>query len=326
MYVHAEEHDVEDICFDEEHIRKVVVVIENNFDDWFDKFLETGSGTVISDADFEKLREKFHVSGYSKKKTKKDRTTAYKQIIANSIDSFEKDRDDYLNIFDLETLEEYEDDITTFKSKILRDKCPIIRKTIQNRRAKQLDKYRADFNRSNPQELLQVVTNLCEFEENYKTNAYEIDTNVTVDTLGLGALDTEEYTVYGVIGGGIKSHMLYKVCPGLFPNRSQFALWALWFLTGQEKFDCKMDSEFLMIDPKKCITQQNYFYPYGLFSYYAYVVYMLLKNKADELGTYIDESYRYVIVDAFLSFISEQHSEGINMLISQIREEDYYYA
>ena len=81
-----------------------------------------------------------------------------------------------------------------------------------------------------------------------------------------------------------------------------------------------------MIDPKKCITQQNYFYPYGLFSYYAYVVYMLLKNKADELGAFIDEGYRYVIVDAFLSFISEQHSEGINMLISQIREEDYYYA
>ena len=325
MYAHSDDRSVEKICYDFDHVQMVKSEIEKNFDEWFDKFISTENGSGITDEQFEKLRAKFNVTGSYGNKTK-DKSAAYKRIIASAIDEFEKDREDYLNIFDLETLEEYEDDLNTFKSKILRDKCPIIRKTIQNRLAKQLDKYRAEFNRANPSELLQVVTNLCEFEESYETEAYDPEVEVTYKTLGMSALDTDEYTVYGVIGGGIKSHMLFKVNPGCFANRSQFALWAMWYLTNQETFGCAMDSEFLMIDINKCITQQNYFYPYELFSYYAFVIYKLLQEKAAELDAYIDEDYRYVLVDAFLNFIAEQHSDAINVLISQIREGDSYFA
>ena len=84
-------------------------------------------------------------------------------------------------------------------------------------------------------------------EEVYDAETY--DEIGTIDALGLSPLDQDEsYTVYGVIGGGIKSHMLFKVHPAAFPNRSRSALWALWYLTGKKCFDCSMDSEFLMID------------------------------------------------------------------------------
>lgn len=326
MYVHSDLRSVEAICYEREHIERVVNAIEQNFDEWFNKFIDSENGAGVSQEQFAMLKASLGVVDYGDKLKKKDKSSAYKRIIADAIDNFEKDREDYKKIFDLEALEEYEDDLNTFKSKVLRDKCPIIRKTIQNKLAKQLDKYRADFNRSNPLELLKVVTNLCQFGEDYTTEAYSKGDEVTFETLRMSLIDTDDYTVYGVIGGGIKSHMLYKVHPDYFPNRSRSALWALWYLTDKLTFGCLMDSEFLMIDTKKNTTQQNYFYPYELFSYYAYVIYRLLENKAAELDAYIDESYRYVIVDAFLGFIAYQNEEAINFMISQIREGDYYYA
>src|SRR6476661_1370211 len=51
-----------------------------------------------------------------------------------------------------------------------------------------------------------------------------------------------------VIGGGIKSHFLYSRYPYAFPNRSQNALWALYFLTDKKEFGFDDGSEFLMID------------------------------------------------------------------------------
>lgn len=326
MYVHSNVRAVEEICYDHEHIKKVFNAVKRNFDEWFDRFLDSENGLGVTSRQFEELKASFGIVAHNSKSSNKNKSEIYKRIIVSAIDKFENDRQDYINIFDLELLEEYEDDLNTFKSRVLRDKCPIIRKTIQNKQAKQLDKYRVDFNRSNPSELLAVVTNLCRFGEDYHTDVYERNEEIGYEELGMSLMDTDNYTVYGVIGGGIKSHMMYKVHPDYFPNRSRSALWALWYLTEKLSFGCSMDSEFLMIDTKKNTTQQNYFYPYELFSYYAYGIYQLLRAKAAELNTYIDEEYRYVIVDAFLGFIADENEEAINFMVSQIREEDYYYA
>ena len=120
--------------------------------------------------------------------------------------------------------------------------------------------------------------------------------------------------------------MLYKVHPSLFPNRSRSAIWALWYLTDKESFGCKTDSEFLMIDLDKNIVQQNYFYPYQLFAFYAFEIYKLLRGKAKELNVDIDPDYRYVIVDAFLEYIAMEHDEEIAFLKSQIRDGGMGYA
>ncbi len=167
-----------------------------------------------------------------------------------------------------------------------------------------------------------MVYNLCVFGNEY-ANEYNSDTYEDVKTykdLGVELLDTDEYTYYGVIGGGIKTHMLFKIYPGLFPNRSRNAIWALWYLTGKQTFGCKTDSEFLMIDVNKSITQQNYFYPYQLFAYYAFEIYKMLRDKAEEMGAYIDTEYRYVIVDKFLDFVADEHEEEISFLKAQIRD------
>ncbi|MSU09964.1 hypothetical protein FYJ84_13410 [Veillonellaceae bacterium WCA-693-APC-5D-A] len=319
MFVQANYESVEQVCYDERHIQQVLESITNMFDGYFERYLLRKAGKGLSEEDISSLQSKFCIKPVNKK-INKNLSDNYREIICDAIEDFEKDRDDYINIFDMELIEDYEEDLSSFKSKVLKCDCPIIRKALQAKRAKELDKYRAEFSRADPEELHTVIYNLCEFgmsyQDEYSEYVYEeID---DYGELGMGALDTEEYTVYGVIGGGIKTHMLYKVYPEFFSNRSRSALWALWFLTDKDNYDLETDSEFLMIDVKKNIVQQNYFYPYELFAYYAFEIYKMLENKALECGVEFNHKYRYVYVNSFLEYVAFEHENEI----SEIKKEN----
>lgn len=321
MFVDNESWDVEEICYDHTHIQDVVNEIKKNFDTYFEKYIQTEAGNGISQEDFEEIKRKMGISS-DEKRQKKDLSQNYKRIIREAIDDFEKDRDAYIELFDEEALEEAEYDPSSFKSKTLKYECPIIKNTLFSN-AKELGKYKSQFSISDPNELLQVVQTLSQFGEEYQNDVYDPKTYEDAkqyEDLQLEDMDTEEFTVYGVIGGGIKSHMMYKVYPNTFPNRSRNAIWALWYLTDKKTFGCKTDSEFLMIDVGKSFTQQNYFYPYELFAFYAFEIYKLLRDKAAQLGAYIDTDYRYVIVDSFLSFVENMHDEETSFLKAQIRD------
>ena len=327
MYTKNNE-SVEKNCFEMSHVNNVVDEIEKNFNSYFDKFLNSEGGMSITPEAFASLQEKFGVDKV-KKTSEIKKSDVFRKIMRKSIEDFEKDQQAYLDIFDLESLGEYAYEPHSFKSNILRNKCPIIRKTIQNKKAKVLDKYRADFNMADSFMLLDVVTNLCEFSERYFEEDYsrkEYENIADYQDLKLSDLDTDDYTAYGVIGGGIKSMMLYKVNPEVFPSRSRDALWALWYLTDKKDFGCTMDSEFLMIDIKKVITQQNYFYPYELFAFYALEIFKLIDKKATQMNVSIDREYRYVIVDAFLGFIADVHRTEIDLISAQEGENSYSYV
>ena len=321
MYTRMDNSGVEDICYEHGHIEQVLNVIRNNFDPYFIRFLESMAGKGISLEDIQVIQERFRIDGKVKKENR-DLGENYKAIIRQAIEDFEKDRGDYEKIFRRNWLEDLDEDAGSFKSKTLKNECPIIRKTLANKKAKELDKYRISFSMADPDWLLDVVYKLCVFGEEYQ-NKYDPNTYEdaqTYEDLELSLLDTDEYTAFGVIGGGIKTHMLYKVHPAIFPNRSRNAVWALWFLSGKRPFGCRTDSEFLMIDVKKIITQQNYFYPYQLFAYYAFEIYKMLRDKAADYNAYIDTNYRYVIVDAFMEFVAMEHESEINILRAQIKE------
>ena len=321
MYTKMDNSGVEDVCYEKEHIEKVMEVIRNNFDQYFMRFLDSTAGRGLSLEEIQRLQNKFKIGGQSNKKNK-DLSENFKAIICEAIDDFEKDRGDYEKIFRKEWLEDSDDDAYSFKSKTLKNECPIIRKTLANKKAKELDKYRISFSMADAEQLLNVVYNLCVFGDEHQKQ-YDPDTYEDAQTyrdLDFALLDTDEYTAFGVIGGGIKSHMLYKVHPAIFPNRSRSAIWALWYLTGQKTFGCRTDSEFLMIDRDKTITQQNYFYPYQLFAYYAFEIYKMLRDKAKDYNVYIDTDYRYVIVDAFLEYVAMEHYEDISFFKKQLKD------
>lgn len=315
--------NLEKICYEKAHIDEVALEIRSNFDKWFDKFLNSENGYIPLADIIERAVDKFSISTLGGKSAKSDKEKM-EAIIKLAIDDYKSDQSSYKEIMDLESLDEYQENPSTFKSEVLKKNCPVIRKTLMNKKAKQLDKYRANFVAAKPLDLLNVVTKLCQFADNYVNNDYNeisYESISNVDDLKLGALDTDDgYTAWGVIGGSIKTMLLYKIYPEQFPSRSQNALWALWYLTDKKKFSCRFDSEFLMIDIEKNTTQQNYFYPYSIFSYYAFLIYKMLKSKAQMLNVYYDESYRYVLVDAFLDYIAREHDAEISLLKNTSKE------
>lgn len=322
----TKDHDrmVEEKCYTLKHMEKVFKKIADNFPIYFDKYLKSQESNIPEDS-IDKLRDKFMVDSYGKQLVF-DEKRAFQELTQEAIIDFEKDIEGYQDLFDKDALEEYKDDPQEFKSRALKIETTIIRRTIQNKYAKELDKFRAAFNRANANELLNVVTRLADFSKNYATNIYDRNTFEQIlnyRDFGFSVLDTEEYTAHGVIGGGIKSTMLYKNYPEIFPCRSRMSLWALWYLVDKDTFGCSMDSEFLMIDIDKNFTQQNYFYPYELFAFYALQIYLLIKKQADRLHVSLNVSYRFVYVEAFLNFVANQHISAINELSTRYQEDAY---
>jgi len=327
MYTRERERAVESVCYEQEHINQVMKIIKSKFGGYFEKFLINEGKAGFNESNVKEIAKKLGMDGSITKKDI-DKTQSYKSIIFHGLADFEKNRQKYLDIMDKETLEEHRDDPFNFKSKTMRNECPIINSTL-NYPAKALDKYKRDFKLCKANELLEVVTNLNNFAVNYKSSIYNSDNYDNIAgyaDLFFSELDTQSCTLYGVIGGGIKSHLLYKLFPSAFPNRSRESIWALWYLSDKTTLGCQMDSEFLMIDIDKCITQQNYFYPYELFAFYAHQIYQLLRNEAKILGVHLEYEYRYVIVDTFLSFIAGSHTSEISLLTNQIGDSDNGYV
>lgn len=318
-------NDIEDLCYEMEHINQVLDQIKKNIPAYFQRYVDTDGGISVQDDDISRLAKALGATSLPKKKVKNYSNTL-QDIVKQAIHEFESDRKKYLEIFNKEALDEYGYDVNSFKNTVLRNEVPVIRKTLQNRAAQELDKYRQAFKESQPSDLFKVSQNLISIANEWKSNWYdsaEFENISDIDELGYDELDEEKCIVPGVIGGGIKSTFIYKLFPFMFPVRSREAVWALWYLSDKKYFGCKEDSEFLMINTKEMTTQQNYFYPYAIFSFYAHQIYLELKRLFAKHNVAIQTDYRFVIVESFLSFVARCHQSEIDLL--KQKNKDYRY-
>ena len=318
-------NDIEEVCYEQEHIDKVWEEIKQSISTYFQQYIDTEGGHSINESEVEKLAEKFGSTAKPKSKTK-DSKKILERLLKESIVNFEKERQTYQDILNLDALDEYKHDVNSFKNTVLKNQIPIIRKTLQNKQAKELDKFRIAFNNAQPGHLFEVTSNIISLANEWKNEWYDGKEFESIDIcndLDYYDLDDENYTAFGVIGGGIKSTFIYKLFPEMFPSRSREAVWALYYLSNKKRFDCKEDSQFLMINADEGTTQQNYFYPYGLFAFYALRIFNKLKELFALQGISLPIEYRFVIVDDFLSFVSRSHQEEINLL--KQNSQNYHY-
>jgi hypothetical protein len=309
-------NDIEEICYEQDHIDKVWEEIKQVIPTYFQQYIDTEGGHAIQDSEAEKLAEKFGSTSKPKGK-KKDQQKILERLLKETIIDFEKERQSYQDILNLESLEEYKHDVNSFKNTVLKNQIPIIRKTIQNKQAKELDKFRAAFNLAQPGDLFTVTSNIIELANEWRNDWYdgkEFEKIDTYEDLDYSTFDEEDYIVYGVIGGGIKSTFIFKLFPEMYPSRSREAVWALYYLSSKKKFGCKEDSQFLMINADEGTTQQNYFYPYSLFAFYALRIFNKLKELYARHGISLPIEYRFAVVDSFLSFVARSHQDEINDL------------
>lgn len=318
-------NDIEDLCYEQTHIDKVWEEINLILPIYFQQYIVTEGGHSVIDKEAEKLAEKFGSTAKPKSKNK-DSKKILERLLKESIENFEKERQIFQDILDLDSLEEYKHDVNSFKNTVLKNQIPIIRKTLQNKQAKELDKFRIAFNNAQPGHLFEVTSNIVEIANQWKNEWYEgseFEKINLIDDLDYYEIDEDGYTAFGVIGGGIKSTFIYKLFPEMYPSRSREAVWALYYLSSKKKFGCKEDSQFLMINTEEGTTQQNYFYPYGIFAFYALKIFNKLKELYAINEVSLPIEYRFVAVDSFLSFVSRSHQEEINLL--KQNSQNYHY-
>jgi hypothetical protein len=171
-------NDIEEVCFDQTHIDKVWDEMNKVIPNYFQKFIETEGGNTIQSNTIEKLVEKFGSTSTPKIKSK-DNNKILESILKGSIKDYEQDRQVYLDILNLEALDEFKSDVNSFKNTILKNQIPIIRKILQNKQAKELDKFRSAFANSQSGHLFEVTSNIIKLAyewSNRENNIENIDT------------------------------------------------------------------------------------------------------------------------------------------------------
>lgn len=250
-------------------------------------------------------------------------------VFDKAVQAYDKDAAKYRDFFDSAAMEEYFDDPNAFKQGLGRD-VPVIANTLRQRQA-ELKEWQMHFRSSRPMDLLQVFANVLDFRQEW-SQSHPPQAYATHDTPGdfeLDPLDSDEsMSLVNVVGMGIKSIVLHHLDPERLPPRGRSGLYGLFFLSGKDHFGLpSKSSEFLMINDKRpasdgsIIMDQNYWYPYGMFSVYAIRVFRWIEQRATSAGFSVDPRMRYVYVDRFFASVCDQHVADLKTMRAHERFE-----
>ncbi|MCC9608573.1 hypothetical protein LOC68_09590 [Blastopirellula sp. JC732] len=239
-----------------------------------------------------------------------------------AVEEFESEAAKYREFFDEGAIEEYEEDPNAFKHLMTRE-LPVIARTLRQSN-KELKEWQKKFRLARPADLLAVFTNVLDFYDEWSANhsvvAYK-SYNAPAEFQLAPINDDENLNIPGVIGMGIKTIVLFHKDPQRMPQLGRFALFGLYFLSGRKSFGMISDSsEFLMINDEtkaangSFVMDQNYWYPYDVFSLYLLRIYRWISSKAAEQGFGVDDQRRYVYVERFLEAVCAEHLDDMKTM------------
>ena len=315
-----------------DHIAQIRAAVQKNFPKYFASLVRPAPPKGNDLLSHLSKAGKFKVT--PPKKAKVD-PIADASMFEAAIRAYEKESVSYRDFFSAEGLQQYrDDDPDAFKTDLSR-KCPIIRKLIQSKRS-ELKEWRIKYNRTPSEELLSTFEQLLSFAEEYLNESGDEEHYVTLDAwddFEFDGYDEDSAAVPGVIGGGIKSLVLYHREPRVFPSRSGAAMYGLFFLTEKLSFGLRSKtSEFLMIDDHldgadvNIKMDHNYWYSYRLFTSYAMMVARLIEHACKERSLSFDVDYRHVYVDAFFQHVCDCHADEVKVMRGVDDLKEQYWA
>lgn len=302
-----------------EHIEKVWDVIAQAIPNYWDMFVEDEKKKTPA----AKLATKFGGDVSEKE------GAVIAKVFEAAIEAYENEAKKYRDFFDSEAIEEFYDDPNAFKQGLTRD-VPVIANTLRQRHA-ELKEWQMHFRSARPNDLLEVFSNVLEFVDEWSAShpVEEYESYDKPEEFDLDPLDDEEAMyMTNVIGMGIKSIVLFHLDPERLPQRGRNGLYGLFFLSGRGHFGLPSESsEFLMINDVNptsdgsIIMDQNYWYPYSVFSLYTLRISRLIEERAKSTGFPIDRKMRYVYVERFFNAVCDQHVSDLKTMRAHERFE-----
>lgn len=302
-----------------DHIAKVWGVVEASLPKYWEMFVNDEKEKTPA----AKLAKNF--GGVVKEKDGVVIASAFEK----AVEQYEKEAAKYRTFFDPEAMEEFYDDPNAFKQGLSRD-VPVIANTLRQRHA-ELKEWQMHFRSARPKDILEVFANVMDFRtewaESHSATAYKDYDDP--DTFELDPLDTDEsMSMVNVVGMGIKSIILFHLDPERLPPRGRNGLYGLFFLSGKGHFGLpSKSSEFLMVNDVSpasdgsIIMDQNYWYPYSVFSLYALRIYRWIAEKSKTTGFAVDRGMRYVYVERFFNSVCDQHTDDLKTMRAHERFE-----
>lgn len=219
----------------------------------------------------------------------------------------------FAKVFNPAKMQLYEDFLEDFKNKVFAKELWTVKAALKTPDP-DLARYKKDYRDANNRDIFNTVSGILNAAYFYSTNVSKhIDYSflVSVKDLKMNFLNEDTMFMNKVIGFGIRSEILHRYFPALFPIMTQPSLWAMYFI-------CESNNEFITIEKRtregKMRVSHNWQYPYDRFSFIMNVISNELFNWFKSYGVELDTTLRFGYVNMFLSSISDLHKADTKIL------------
>lgn len=228
-------------------------------------------------------------------------------------EQIEEYHNSFVKKFNPNKMEIYEEQLEDFKNNVFGKQLWTVKAAL-NTPDPDLARYKKDFRDADSVEVFDTVNGILNAAHYYNENiSIDIDYKkiYEVSELEMGFLSEEGMFMNKVIGFGIRSEILHRYYPGLFPIMTQPSLWAMYFI-------CENNYEFITIEKRvresRMRVSHNWQYPYDRFSFIINVIANELFTWFENYDIKLDYNLRFGYVNCFFSLISELHKQDTKLL------------
>ncbi|MCB9211523.1 MAG: hypothetical protein H6609_19335 [Ignavibacteriales bacterium] len=273
--------------------------LEDNFDAlWMESFGILESNEVM-------------LGGIRVKKDNKDDVKKLKKKISKMKEEVSVYRDECHKYFNPDILERMERDLDAFKNNVFGNKLWTVHSALHDMSNKELDRYRDSFENATAKEIYEHVKYILQKAKDYVENVYKTinyKTVQSIDDLKLDFLYDENMLLAGVIGLGIRSELLHRMYPAVFPIMTRRSLWGMFFLTDESEFvvDETWDG--------RSRTSHQWEYEYDRFCFYSNFLTNIMEVHLNKYKITIDPVMRYGYLNLMLVEYSRKHQKEADEL------------
>lgn len=213
--------------------------------------------------------------------------------------------------FNAEMLEIMNDDLSAFKNNVFGEKLWTVRSSLHDMSNPELDRYRESFDNATPKEIYVCVKHILEETKNYIENIFpkiSLSSIQNIEDLKLEYLNEDEMLLGGVIGLGIRSELLHRMYPAVFPIMTRRSLWGMYFLTSENEFI--VDENF----QGKSRTSHQWNYDYARFCFYTNFLTNIMETYLKKYKIKMDMTIRFGYLNLMLVEYSAKHKSEIDDL------------
>lgn len=219
----------------------------------------------------------------------------------------------FAKVFNPAKMELYQDFLEDFKNKVFAKELWTVKAALKTPDP-DLARYKKDYRDANTRDIFNTVNGILNAAHSYSKDVsihINYSSLANVEDLKMSFLNEDAMFMNKVIGFGIRSEILHRYFPALFPIMTQPSLWAMYFI-------CESNNEFITIEKRtrerKMRVSHNWQYPYDRFSFLMNVISNELFNWFKTYGVKLDINLRFGYVNMFLSSISDLHKADTKML------------